>query len=59
MARANECGPKSVACSVTTSRAAYFFTFFGSQIFFFFEVTKPHSLQRQSPGLAGRIGFPF
>jgi hypothetical protein len=37
----------------------YFLTFFGSQIFFFSDVTKPHSLQRQSPGLALRIGFPF
>jgi hypothetical protein len=38
---------------------AYFFTFLGSQSFFFFDVTKPHSLHRQSPGLALRIGFPF
>lgn len=59
MMRANDRGPVIVACIVTTSWRDYFFTFFGSQIFFFFEVTKPHSLQRQSPGLAGRIGFPF
>jgi hypothetical protein len=39
--------------------ADYFFTFFGSQSFFFFDATTPHSLQRQSPGLALRIGFPF
>jgi len=40
-------------------RAAYFFTFFGSQSFFFLDDTKPHSLHRQSPGFALRIGFPF
>jgi hypothetical protein len=37
----------------------YFFTFLGSQSFVFFADTKPHSLQRKSPGLALRIGFPF
>jgi hypothetical protein len=36
----------------------YFFTRFGSQSFFFFFDTKPHSLQHQSPGFARRIGFP-
>jgi hypothetical protein len=34
-------------------------TFFGSQSFFFVDDTKPHSLHRQSPGFALRIGFPF
>lgn len=38
---------------------SYFFTFFGSQSFFLVAETKPHSLQRKSPGLALRIGFPF
>lgn len=40
-------------------RSRHFFTFFGSQSFFFLAETKPHSLHRQSPGLALRIGFPF
>ncbi len=39
--------------------AAYFLTFFGSHNFFFVDDTKPHSLQRKSPGLAWRMGFPF
>jgi hypothetical protein len=37
----------------------HFFTFFGSQSFFLLFETKPHSLHRQSPGLALRIGLPF
>jgi hypothetical protein len=46
--------------NATFAREYYFvFTFFGSQSFFFFDATTPHSLQRQSPGLALRIGFPF
>jgi len=40
-------------------RYDFLFTFFGSQSFFFDFDTKPHSLQRQSPGFALRIGFPF
>ena len=31
---------------LTAQSIAYFFTFFGSQSFFFFAETKPHSLQR-------------
>ena len=34
-------------------------TFLGLQSFFFRLVTNPQSLQRKSPGLALRIGFPF
>jgi hypothetical protein len=41
------------------SSPGYFFTFFGSQSFFFFAETKPHSLQRNSPGFALRIGLSF
>jgi hypothetical protein len=36
-----------------------YFTFFGRQSFFFLDETTPQSLQRKSPGLALRIGFPF
>jgi hypothetical protein len=51
--------PDSIARFRAVRRDFYFFTFLGSQSFFFLEVTNPHSLQRQSPGLALRIGFPF
>ena len=34
-------------------------TFLGLQSFFFRLATNPQSLQRKSPGLALRIGFPF
>jgi len=41
------------------SARSHFFTRFGSQSFFFFADTTPHSLQRKSPGFDLRIGFPF
>jgi hypothetical protein len=37
----------------------YVLIFFGLQSFFFRLATNPQSLQRKSPGLALRIGFPF
>jgi hypothetical protein len=43
----------------TKSSGSPYFTFFGRQSFFFFDDTYPQSLQRKSPGLALRIGFPF
>jgi hypothetical protein len=42
-----------------TLERRYFLTFFGLQSRFFFAATAPHSLQRKSPGFAGRIGLPF
>lgn len=43
--------------NLSPDRASYFFTFFGSQMFFFLDETAPQSLQRQSPGCALRLGL--